>query len=63
MSTELEKPKRKMVSISNETMGLLAKERNGFETPDQCMNRILSECVCPNPKTDQDKDPEEGERS
>lgn len=51
---EAQKPKRKMVSISNETLEKLAEEREGFESPDQCIKRLLKKC---SPKNrDQDEE-------
>lgn len=51
---EVEKPKRKMVSISNENLETLAEQRQGFETPDQCLKRILSQHPCSkNPSKDE----------
>jgi len=34
--------KTKTIRISEETINMLGKQRQGFETPDQCLQRILS---------------------
>lgn len=55
---EVTKPKRKMVSISNDTLEQLAEEREGFESPDQCIKRLLKRNCSPD-KRDQDEEPAE----
>ena len=35
--------KTKTIRVSEETIKILGKERQGFETPDQCLQRILSD--------------------
>ena len=36
----------KLVRISPEVMEKLAKEREGFESPNDCINRVLSQNPC-----------------
>jgi len=43
----------KQVRISPETMEKLAKKRAGWESPDECINRVLSTDPC-NPKKSSD---------
>ena len=35
-------PQGKLVRISDDTMQKLATSRNGFESPNDCINRLLS---------------------
>ena len=39
---------KKTIRVSDDTMKILGKERKGFETPDQCLQRILSGLSCKN---------------
>jgi len=50
--------KTKTVRISDATMGKLAKVRNGFETPNDCINRLLSQnpCKSENKESDEESD-------
>jgi len=34
--------KTKTIRVSSDTVKMLGKERNGFETPDECLQRILN---------------------
>ncbi len=38
--------KTKTIRVSDDTIKMLGKEREGFETPDQCLQRILSGRSC-----------------
>jgi len=51
-------PAGKMVRISEDTMKRLAKVRNGFESPNDCMNRLLSQnpCKSENKESDEESD-------
>ena len=44
----------KPVRISNETMSLLKKHAEPFESPDECMKRILSTNPCNSKKPAED---------
>jgi len=44
--------KTKTIRVSDDTIKMLGKEREGFETPDQCLQRILSGRTC---KKDENK--------
>jgi len=37
-----EQNKTKTIRVSANTLKMLGKERDGFETPDECLQRILS---------------------
>jgi len=54
----------KLVRISDDTMEKLAGQRNGFETPNHCINRLLSKNPCgkgKKKKSDMDEEDEEEE--
>lgn len=59
--------KGKLVRVSDDTMQMLAKERNGFETPNDCINRLLSKDPCKNQMKEQteekNQEPDEEEIS
>ena len=38
-----QKNKTKTIRVSPDTMKMLGNERDGFETPDECLQRILKE--------------------
>jgi len=38
--------KTKTIRVSEDTINKLGKERVGFETPDECLNRMLSKSPC-----------------
>ncbi len=45
----------KPVRMSEEVMEKLAKVRNGFETPSDCINRLLSQNPCKSEKKESDE--------
>ena len=49
-------PEGKLVRVSPDTMKKLAKVRNGFESPNDCMNRLLSKNPCKSETTEQTED-------
>ena len=49
-------PEGKLVRVSPDTMKKLAKVRNGFESPNDCMNRLLSKSPCKSETTEQTED-------
>ena len=59
--------KGKLVRVSDDTMQKLAKTRNGFESPNECINRLLSNNPCKNETKEQveekDQEPNEEENS
>ena len=55
--------KTKTVRISDATMGKLAKVRNGFESPNDCINRLLSENPCKSETKEQTEDNSDLEES
>jgi len=42
----------KTIRVSPDTIDKLGKERIGFETPDECINRLLSKNPCDNQDDD-----------
>lgn len=54
------KQNSKTIRVSADTLERLGKRRNGFETPDECINRILSNKPC-NEDEDEDVVEENGE--
>ena len=48
----------KLVRVSDDTMQKLAKKRNGFESPNECINRLLSQnpCKSENKESDEESD-------
>ena len=46
----------KLVRVSPDTMAKLAKARNGFESPNDCMNRLLSQNPCKSEKKESDEE-------
>jgi len=42
----MQNDKPKTVRVSADTMNKLGKERVGFETPDECLNRMLTKSPC-----------------
>lgn len=50
----------KLVRLSSDTIEKLGKVRNGFETPNDCINRILENRPC-NQKTEPKDEEEESE--
>lgn len=51
-------PAGKIVRMSDSTMGKLAKVRNGFESPNDCINRLLSQNPCKKEMKDSDEESE-----
>ena len=49
-----ESNKTKTIRVSEDTIKMLGKEREGFETPDQCIQRILSDQACKKAKNKAD---------
>lgn len=47
-------PQGKLVRISKDTMEKLAEKRAGWESPDDCINRLLSGNPCNSKKSDED---------
>jgi len=46
----------KLLRVSDETMSKLAKVRNGFESPNACINRLLSKNPCKSETKEQTED-------
>lgn len=38
--------KSKTIRVSEDTFKMLGKQRDGFETPDECLKRILTDNPC-----------------
>ena len=56
----MENNKPKTIRVSANTIEMLGKNREGFETPDECLQRILSKNDCSKSKHDDDvKDDEQ----
>ena len=51
--------KSKLVRISDDTMKKLKKNGKAFETPNDCINRLLSKNPCKSVPTEKDEDIEE----
>ena len=52
-------PIGKLVRISPDTMEKLAEKRDGWESPDDCINRLLTDHPCiSEPKKDENRDDE-----
>jgi len=56
MSELEQKPKRKMVSLSQDTLDELAKKRQGFESPNDCIQRLMKTYPCSETTSDQDEE-------
>jgi len=50
----MENNKSKTIRVSANTIEMLGKNREGFETPDECLQRILSKNDCSKSKHDDD---------
>ena len=55
----MENNKPKTIRVSANTIEMLGKNREGFETPDECLQRILSKKDCSKPKKSQEESEEE----
>ena len=53
----------KLVRVSPDTMKKLAKTRNGFESPNDCINRLLSKNPCKSETKEQTEDNSDLEES
>ena len=54
--------KPKTVRLDSEVMEELAKKRNGFETPNDCIKRLLGKNPCTQAMTTIEEDDEENEQ-
>jgi len=48
----------KSVRLDNELMNTLAEQRNGFETPNECLKRLLTQHGCVIKKDDEEEEDE-----
>ncbi|GFN39470.1 MAG: hypothetical protein YK1309IOTA_450002 [Marine Group I thaumarchaeote] len=55
---EVQEVKPKTIRVSSDTMKKLGDHRNGFETPDECLQRILSKNPCKPKEETEDEDEE-----